>query len=589
MFDPRIYRAAFLPTLAAIVALMFSLEPAPRPLEQPISMPTFDGTAAARTARAIPSLAPAPEPGSPGDAALADLVRERFRAIDGGEVSIQDVDSSYRGDDVTLSNVILTLPGDSQEAILVIAQRDASSGTGAATSAASTAALLTMADELGGSRHNRTIVLASTDGGSDGATGARDLVDQLASAGGVSVGIVISQAGVGAAVQPLVIAGRTGPESAAPGLVETARSIVASQFGQKTSSPGPWQDLAGLAVPVTLGEQSALADEGVESLAIDPGGERGIDPGRSDAATVDSETLRATGAAALDLVLTLDEAAKLPAAEPQSYLRLGDNLIPGWTLAALALALILPALLAAGDTWLREFRRDHRTRRSAPWALERILVPAAALVLAYGLSLIGLLPDPRFPYDPGRFPAGIEAPIAFVVLAGALVLAGLLIRPMRTPLDSEPHALAAAAGLLGCVSLIGIWLLNPFLALLLVPTAHVWLLPARAAGPPRPGVIATVAALSLLPVLAAAATVAARLDLGLEAPWHLLLLVVGGQIPIGVSLLWCGVLGGLLAAVTAAAARPLLPIAETAASVRGAGSHAGPGALGGTPSALPRR
>ena len=70
---------------------------------------------------------------------------------------------------------------------------------------------------------------------------------------------------------------------------------------------------------------------------------------------------------------------------------------------------------------------------------------------------------------------------------------------MRTPLDAEPQTLAAAAGLLTGLSVLGIWLLNPYLALLLAPTAHVWLLAARASGPPRTGVLATAAAISLLP------------------------------------------------------------------------------------------
>ena len=116
-------------------------------------------------------------------------------------------------------------------------------------------------------------------------------------------------------------------------------------------------------------------------------------------------------------------------------------------LSLLAIALIVPPLLAAADTWLREQRADWRTRRTLFWALERALVPFAALLLAYLLGLIGLVPDPRFPYDPARFPPGAAAPVAFVVLAAAAVLAALLIRPMRTPLDSEPHTLAAAAGL----------------------------------------------------------------------------------------------------------------------------------------------
>ena len=64
MLDPRIYRAAFLPTIAAVVLLMFSLEPAPAPLEGPVSTPTFEGRETARVARSIATTTPDRTPGS---------------------------------------------------------------------------------------------------------------------------------------------------------------------------------------------------------------------------------------------------------------------------------------------------------------------------------------------------------------------------------------------------------------------------------------------------------------------------------------------------------------------------------------------
>ena len=151
------------------------------------------------------------------------------------------------------------------------------------------------------------------------------------------------------------------------------------------------------------------------------------------------------------------------------------------------MTLLLPALLAAADTWLREQRAElAQTRRSIPWALERALLPLAALLLAYLLGLVGLVPGPDFPYDPGRFPAGAEAPIAFGADRRRLRPGGA-----ARPADADAARLRAAharrrgraAWPRGAV--LGIWFLNPYLALLLAPAAHVWLLPARAPGPPR--------------------------------------------------------------------------------------------------------
>ena len=139
MFDPRIYRAALLPALVAFVVLMFSFAPVPDPLEPPVATSTFDGSEAARTARSIVALAPDRTPGSSGDRATADLVQERFSAIEGGEVSTQSFDSSFDGEDVKLENVVLTLPGISDRTILIVAARDSGEGPGATTSASASA------------------------------------------------------------------------------------------------------------------------------------------------------------------------------------------------------------------------------------------------------------------------------------------------------------------------------------------------------------------------------------------------------------------------------------------------------------------
>ncbi len=589
MFDPRIYRAALLPAVAAFVLLMFSLEPIPSALQQPISSPTFNVGDASRTTRSIVAAAPDRTPGSDGDATTADLVRSRFGEIEGGEVSVQDFDSTYDGEDVKLQNVLLTLPGSSESTLLVVADRDSADGPGAASSAAATATLVNIADSLGGSRHERTIVLASTDGGSDGERGARELIDSLPRTETIDAAVVISQPGARDPKPPFVVSSGTDPESPSAQLVQTARTIASSAFDQRDPAPGTWLGLSRLAVPMGLGEQAALRDAGIEAVAISSAGERQLPADSRDAVTASPTTLEASGSAVLNLLLTLDDADGAPADGPDSYIRLGDNLIPGWTLSVLALTLLLAPLLAAADTWLREFRVDWRTRRSAFWVIERAAPPLAALSLLYLLALFGLVPRPGFPYDPARFTAGSEAPIAFGVLAAAFVLAGLLIRPMRTPLDIEPHTLAAAAGILCGFALLGIWLLNPYLALLLAPAAHVWLLPARAAGPPRTVLVAIVAVLSAAGALAAFATVSAHLDLGASGPWNLLLMIADGQIGPVMSILWCALIGGLIACVAAAASAGRMTPPIAGVPIRGAGSHAGPGALGATSSSLPRR
>jgi Peptidase family M28 len=589
VLDPRIYRAGFVPVIAAMVALMFSLERAPEPLEGPISSPVVKGRDSARLARSLASLAPERSPGSPGDRAVADVVREQFGAVTGGEVTSQTFETSYEGETVEAENVVLTLPGRRPETLLVVAGRDSQVGPGATTSASATATLLNLAEILGSSRHERTIALASVSGSGDGADGVGQLVDQLEVEGGIEAAIVVSQPGVERRVPPFVFPGHADDRAAPATLIETADQIATVQFGRTAYTTDPWRELARLALPVGVGIGTALSAEGVDAITVSGSGERPPEPDASRPGDVSSETLAIAGGTALNLLLTLDQpSAKLPA-EPTRYLKIGDNLLPGWTLSLLAVALVLPSLLAAVDAWLRDRRRDARTnRRAIPWVLERALLPLAGLLVAYLLGFVGFVDRPGFPYDPGLFGAGGSGLVALAAIALAIALAALLTRPLRTPLDVEPQTLAAAAGIVCALAVLGIWLVNPFLALLLSPTAHVWVLAARAQGPPRPAVIGVVATLALLPTIAAGVEVAGALDLGLSAPWQALLLVESGQLSLPLALLWCLLLGGLIACYAAAGADPGLEPKLDEVPLRGPGGYAGPGSLGGTPSSLSR-
>ena len=73
----------------------------------------------------------------------------------------------------------------------------------------------------------------------------------------------------------------------------------------------------------------------------------------------------------------------------------------------------------------------------------------------------------------------------------------------------------------------------------------------------------------------------AQLDLGLAAPWHLLLMIEDGQIGFGTVAALVRMLGGLLACVTAAGG--VAAAARRPPRSGASGSHAGPGALGSMP------
>lgn len=593
MLDLRIYRLAFVPVLIAVVVLMFSLDPAPPQLQGPVSTPAFEASSAARLARTITELAPDRTPGSAGDEASAKFVRERLSGVEGGELAEQPFEMDVNDETVNTSNVVLTIPGASEQVLLVIAPRDTVAGDGATTSAAATGSLLTLAEALGSSRHQRTIVLASTSGSEDGEKGVRDLVGSLDAPEGISAAIVIGDPGVAKRVKPFVVAGRAGPDSPPPVLLDTAGAIATTQFGEKAIPAGFWSGFSRLVFPAGVGPSAALADEGVSALTVTPTGERPPSPETASGAEISADNLFATGTSVLNLLLTLDDTDRPVQPGEENYVRLGDNVIPGWTFELLALTLLLPSLLAGIDIWFRDRRRNRRAvRRSIPWTLERVFIPLAALIGVYMLGLFGLIPSPSFPYDPGQLVAGARFPITFALLALLMVGVAVLVRPMRTPLDSEPQTLGAAAGILACVSIFGIWLINPYMALLATPAAHVWVVTARPQGPPRPLLVALGGLLSLALLFAAFIQVGSALGLGVAAPWHLLVLTVDGQVNPFIALAWCGLVGALIACVGACRAQPAGIPGTSAAPrqrLRGPSGYAGPGSLGGTPSGASRR
>src|SRR3712207_1142368 len=72
LIEPRIYRAAFVPAVLAVVLVMFSFEGQPRPLPQGLAADVlFDGRQAAGAARQIVAQARDRRAGTAGDLAVA--------------------------------------------------------------------------------------------------------------------------------------------------------------------------------------------------------------------------------------------------------------------------------------------------------------------------------------------------------------------------------------------------------------------------------------------------------------------------------------------------------------------------------------
>ena len=123
----------------------------------------------------------------------------------------------------------------------------------------------------------------------------------------------------------------------------------------------------------------------------------------------------------LDLVTDARRDPRRRRTGPSDYIRIGDNLVPGLDpLAAGDQPPDRPAARPPATPGCASTATTGGPRRTVFWAAERALIPLAALLLAYLLGIVGLIPDPEFPFDPGLYPPGARGLVAFAALAAAV-------------------------------------------------------------------------------------------------------------------------------------------------------------------------
>jgi hypothetical protein len=586
VIDPRIYRAACLPVLFALVLVGFSLRDQPRALTTTLAPDAFDGAAAFRQLEGLAAAAPQRRPGSPGDRRVAGAVGAALRSS-GFRVQVRFVHGQTADGARELETVVGERAGFSPRRILVLAHRDAL-GRGARAELSGTAALLELARVLGGRTLGRTLVLASTSGGTAGAAGAADLA---AHAGGpVDAVIVLGDLAGTRTVRPVVVGWSSTATLAPLALRRTVEAAVAADVGLRPGGDPTAVQAARLAFPLALGEQAPFDARGIPAVLLSAAGER--PPAAGEA--VSPMRLTAFGRAALRSVTALDGGPDVERAA--AYVLIARKLLPAWPVRLLAAALLLPVLLAAIDALARVRRRRERVGMWLRWVGAGVLPFALAALFAIALRAVGLLraaPHAPVPVDavPRDGAALATLASALVVLAlGWLVLRPLVLRRARVRGDAAGDGAATATLLVLCAAALVVWIANPFACLLLVPALHLWLLAVAPELRGRRFVALPLFAGGLLPALVVAFVYARQFGFGpLELAWMGTLLVGGGGISILAVLVWCVVLGCTAAvlAIVLRAAGPG-PVEAAPITVRGPRSYAGPGSLGGTESALRR-
>jgi Peptidase family M28 len=583
VLDPRIYRAGFLPILFALVLVGFSLREPPRPLTASLAPDAFDGAAAFRQLDRLAAEAPVRRPGSAGDRLVAREVEATLRAS-GFRVSARRFTAETIDGARALETVVGERAGFSNRRILVIAHRDAL-GRGARAELSGTAALLELARVLGGRTLGRTLVLASTSGGTAGLAAAEQLAQKPG--GPVDAVLVLGDLAGTRTDRPLVVPWSQSTALAPLELRRTVESALKAEARLRAGTVSPGVQLARLAFPLTLGEQGAFNARGLGAVLLSASGERAPAPD----APVSVERLTAFGRAALRSIGAIDGGDDLPGSEP--YMLLEHKVLPAWPVRLLAIALLLPVLLAAVDAFARVRRRRERVGMWLGWVAMSALPFLLAALVAIGLFRTGLIeaaPDAPVAGLAAAPNAAALASIAVVLALGWFGLRPLLLRLLGVEGGVGGGGAATAIVLVLCASTLAVWLANPYASLLLIPALHLWLLAmAPEARLPRPAALA-LWALGLLAPLLVAYAFGRQLGLDpLELAWMVTLLVAGGGLSLPAVLVWSVVLGCTAAALVVVlraggggrdAAAPI--------TVRGPSTYAGPGSLGGTESALRR-
>jgi hypothetical protein len=302
-------------------------------------------------------------------------------------------------------------------------------------------------------------------------------------------------------------------------------------------------------------------------------------------------------------VSALDAAGGPPQPGPRTYVEVAGKLLPSWSVELLALALIAPALIASIDALARVRRRRQPVARWGLWILSSIVPFVLAFAMAKFLVLVGVGGDaPPAPLDPSSISLDLSAICALVATAFTAALAWMLGRSSvirragSLPDPSAPGAACATSLAFSAVAL-AIALTNPFAALLIVPALHLWMIATLTDVRPRTSVILTL--VGVAPIVAVVIYYLWRFQLDpFTGGYYLFLLVTGGQtgwLTIGACILLLAITGSVAAIVRARIRRgEPAPARRTPAErlpdvpVFGPGGHAGPGALGGTESALRR-
>ena len=522
------------------------------PLPAPTLPPSFDGTAALALTRDLVTRYPSRVPGSANDQGAASWFTATL-----AQYGLTTETDSWREHvpglgTVELRNLAVVVPGSASGAIVFAAHRDTSGlGAGANDDATGTAALIQLARSYARSTASQsqpkplhTLVFLSTDAGVWGGAGARRFVTRSRFRGDVLAAVILDGLG-GSGVPRLDVGGDDG-RSPAPALVRTALARVGEQIGRRPRLPGLLRQLVDLGVPFAYGDQELFLGARISALRLTTAD----DSGRSDVVDrlrlVNRARLARLGAAAQNLLASLDGSGELAAGTaPAVYLH--GRVLRGWALALVMIALLVPFLVGVVDLLARVHRFGAPLAPAFRALRRRIGFWAAVGILVWLGTLAGFLPDdPPRPLPP-HGPTANDWPVAgLAVLACTGLVAWFVSRRRLVPRRSATRLedLAGYTAALTGLAVLGVLvaIVQPLALVFLIPSLYGWLwLPQIAT---RAWLRDALFGVGLAGALLVAISIGDRFGLGARTPLYLLQLVAVGYVSwtaFALALLWTAI------------------------------------------------
>jgi hypothetical protein len=535
----QLYRSAFLVVTLPLLLAAFSIRQ-PGALQKPQLPPAFDTAATIALARDFATQYPDRRPGGANAAAAAQWFRSEIEPY-GLAVSTDTWKERVVGLGVVqLENVVAVAPGQSPDAIVIVAHRDdLGTSPGADDNASGTAALLELArsfaqpdtEAQGTVQSPRTLVFVSTDGGAYGGLGAARFAATSPYRGHI-VAAVNLDAIAGRGAPSVAIAGDT-PRSPTASLIATASARVLDQTGQGLRHASFVGQLIDLGFPFTLYEQGPFVGDGVPAITITTGGDRPPPAFGDRTGRLATNRFAQLGRAAQELLGSLNQGLEL-APSTASFVWIGGHTISGWAVELVLISLLIPFLVAVVDLYALG-RRNRVGFAAAARALgNRIgfwLYVGIVFTCFRGLGF--WLTGPKRPLDPAQALVGDWNGLALFGLAALALLGWPLARHNLVPrrpatVEEQLAGSVVALAALAIVALL-VTATNPFALIFVLPALHAWLwLPQLARKAPWLG--AGVFLLGLIGPGLILLSLGWRFGLGLDAPWYLLELVSVGWI-----------------------------------------------------------